>query len=83
MTFLTSISTIDTIKTKENIEGSILKGVGKDFNWEFMRRYLVEGDIITLPDSNMSRQILVSQQTADRLKAKVGSRIEINFIEKG
>lgn len=71
------------IKTKENIEGIILKGIGKDFNWEFMRRYLVEGDIITLSDSSMSRQILVSQQTADRLKAEVGDRIEINFIEKG
>ncbi|MEL6942746.1 MAG: FtsX-like permease family protein, partial [Bacteroidota bacterium] len=71
------------IKTKEDIEGIILKGVGTDFNWDFMRQYVLEGDLITLPDSSMSRQIMVSQQTADRLKAEVGSRIEINFIEKG
>ncbi|MEL6719422.1 MAG: ABC transporter permease, partial [Bacteroidota bacterium] len=56
------------IKTKEDIEGIILKGVGTDFNWDFMRQYVLEGDLITLPDSSMSRQIMVSQQTADRLK---------------
>ncbi|MEM8524902.1 MAG: FtsX-like permease family protein [Bacteroidota bacterium] len=71
------------IKTKEAIEGIILMGVGEDFAWNFMQRYLLEGEILALSDSSMSRQIVVSRQTADRLKAEVGSRIEVNFIEKG
>ncbi|MEM9888369.1 MAG: FtsX-like permease family protein [Bacteroidota bacterium] len=68
------------IKAKEDMEGIILKGVGKDFNWEFMRAYLLEGDIFEVSDSNMSRKIIISQQTADRLNLKVGDRTEVNFV---
>lgn len=71
------------IKAKREIEGIILKGIGKDFNWEFMRSYLVEGDTINLQDSVMSSEILISKQTADRLKVGVGDRFIIYFPQKG
>ncbi|MEM0993566.1 MAG: FtsX-like permease family protein [Bacteroidota bacterium] len=68
------------IKTKSDMEGIILKGVGKDFNWEFMRAYLLEGDIFEVSDSSMSRKVIISQQTADRLNVKVGESFEVNFV---
>ncbi|MEM1325756.1 MAG: FtsX-like permease family protein [Bacteroidota bacterium] len=71
------------IKTEEAIEGIILKGIGTDFDWEFMRNYLLEGDILELSDSAMSRQIIISQQTANRLNTGVGERFEVNFVEDG
>ena len=69
------------IKAKEEIEGIILKGIGKDFDWEFMQRYLVEGKKITMPDSAASSDILISQQTANRLKVGVGDNFRIHFVE--
>jgi lipoprotein-releasing system permease protein len=69
------------IKAKEEIEGIILKGIGKDFDWEFMQRYLVEGKKITMPDSAASSEILISQQTANRLKVGVGDNFRIHFVE--
>lgn len=70
------------IKSKDEMEGIVLKGVGQDFDWTFMRRYLQEGDVLSLPDSALSRDILISRQTADRLKVNVGDRFEVHFVEK-
>lgn len=70
------------IKSKTEMEGIILKGIGKDFDWGFMEQYILEGEPITLEDSTMSREILISQQTADRVRVGVGDRFEVHFIEK-
>lgn len=70
------------VKTDEAIEGLILKGVGKDFEWDFLKSYLKQGEILELPDSTFSRDILVSQQTANRLKLNVGDAVDIYFVEK-
>ncbi len=71
------------IKSKSQIEGILLKGVGKDFNWQFMRQYLQEGDTLTLSDTIMSSQILISRQTANRLKVGVGDDFIVHFIQGG
>lgn len=71
------------IKAKDEIEGIILKGVGKDFDWSFLRQYLVKGDTISLPDTSFSKEILISQQTANRLKVDVNDKFDIHFVERG
>ncbi len=71
------------IKTEETMEGIILKGTGKDFDWQFLKQYLIRGNILTLPDTAMSREIIISAQTADRLKKDIGDRLDINFFAKG
>jgi lipoprotein-releasing system permease protein len=70
------------IKSKEEMEGIVLKGVGQDFDWSFMERYLQEGERLSLPDSSISSDILISRQTANRLKVSVGDRFEVHFVEK-
>jgi lipoprotein-releasing system permease protein len=71
------------IKAKSQIEGILLKGVGKDFNWQFMRQYLQEGDTLQLKDTAMSSQILISRQTADRLRVGVGDDFIVHFVQGG
>lgn len=71
------------IKSKDEIEGILLKGIGKDFDWEFMQQYLVEGSLINLPDTAMSSDILISRQTADRLRVAVGDSFIVHFVQKG
>ncbi len=71
------------IKAKNEIEGILLKGVGKDFNWKFMRQYLQEGDTLALPDTSISSQILISRQTADRLRVGVGEDFIVHFVQNG
>lgn len=71
------------IKSKSEIEGILLKGVGKDFDWQFMQRYLVKGQKLNLPDTAMSSDILISQQTANRLRIEVGDSFVVHFVQKG
>jgi lipoprotein-releasing system permease protein len=70
------------IKTKDNFEGIVLKGVGRDYNWDFIKHNLDSGRIITPSnDSELSRDILISQSTANRLKLKLNSKFIIHFVK--
>lgn len=71
------------VQTDETIEGLILKGAGKDFDWDFMEQYLVRGRRLELKDTSMSREILISQQTADRLKVDTAASLIITFVQDG
>ncbi len=70
------------IQANEEIEGIILKGVDGGFDWEFMTKYIKEGRALELKDSVMSNEILISRQTANRLKVGVGDKFTIHFPEK-
>lgn len=70
------------LKTKTEIEGIVLKGIGPDFNWDFFQQYLVEGDPFRVNDSTKSDQIVISEITANRLNLKVGDKILIYFVQK-
>lgn len=70
------------IQTKKAIEGIILKGVDRDFNWSFLEKYIVEGEPLSLPDTSASNDILVSRQTADRLELQLGDRFIVHFVER-
>ncbi len=69
-------------KDKE-IEGIILKGIGKDFDWAFMQQYIKRGRPIALPDTAMSDEILISGQTAARLQVDTGDAFIVHFVERG
>lgn len=71
------------IKANDEIEGIILKGVGADFDWKFLQQYIQKGEALHLPDTGYSNEILISKQTAERLKADVGDKFIIHFVEKG
>lgn len=71
------------IKTKDQIEGIIVKGVGEDFDWENLADYLQEGRPIEFTKDKPSRDIIISRQTANRLKLKIDDTFEVNYIEDG
>lgn len=69
------------IKTPGNIEGIMLKGIGSDFDWSFLRSFLVSGDTLALGDSTKSNGILISQKTAKRLLLKTGDNLVVYFVK--
>jgi lipoprotein-releasing system permease protein len=71
------------IQTKKQIEGILLKGVGADFNWEFLQKNLKEGAVFTPGEKTENRPVLISRQTADRLEVGVGDKFIVHFIIKG
>jgi len=69
------------IKTKEAIEGIALKGVGDDFNWEFLQQFMRSGEVLNTASDEPQRGIMISQQTADRLNVEVGQEFIVYFME--
>jgi lipoprotein-releasing system permease protein len=67
------------IKTKDNFEGIILKGVGNDFDWQFVEQSLIEGR--RLQSCDTCRDILISKSTAGRMKLKLGSKFVVHFVQ--
>ncbi|RMG88367.1 MAG: ABC transporter permease [Bacteroidetes bacterium] len=71
------------IRTKEAIEGIVLKGVDKDFDWTFFNKYLVAGEPVSFSDSTASSDIILSQQTVDRLNLQLGDAFRFYFVDNG
>ncbi len=69
------------IRTENAFEGIILKGVGKDYLWDNLREYLVEGN---LPDfsGKLNDHVLISRYLANRLNLKIGSRFNTFFMKE-
>ena len=69
------------INTKEEIEGVVVKGVGTDYDWTFFRKHLKDGEVLTLEDSAISKQAMLSSFVANRLSLSVGDKLRIYFIQ--
>ncbi len=77
----------DTLSQEESdpeilysIHGLMVRGAGKDFNWQFLKNNLVTGRI---PDVDSSTDILISQKIAEQMKLSVHDEADIYFINEG
>ncbi len=70
------------VKTKTDIQGVILKGVGSDFNWSFFRESIVEGKIFNIKDNVKNDSVIISQYVASLLKLKVDEPLFMYFINR-
>lgn len=70
------------IKTKTDIQGIVLKGIGSDFDWSFFEKNIVEGDIFKVSDTVKTNMVLLSKYVATLLKLKVGDDFAMYFIQE-
>lgn len=70
------------IKTEDNIQGVVLKGVSSDFDWSFFKEHITEGDIFSISNSVTTNDILISRYIASLLKLKLGDPVIIYFIQQ-
>ncbi len=71
------------IRTKEAIEGVLLKGVGADYDLTTFSEWLVDGALPRIGDTIRTKDILLSEYLAQRLEVGVNDRIEMLFVEAG
>ncbi len=69
------------IKTDSDIEGIVLKGIGKDFDWNLFSQYIVAGTRIYPGDSADYKKIIISQTTANRLRLKLHDKMRLFFLK--
>ncbi|WP_066226218.1 ABC transporter permease [Formosa haliotis] len=68
------------IRTATDFEGIVLKGVGKDFTWDYFKEFLIEG---RLPDFTKDRteDVLISKFIANKMGFKLGDKFNTYFIK--
>ena len=69
------------IRTESAFEGIIFKGVGKDYNWNNLKEYIVKGRIPNL-SANLNPEVIISQYLANRLNLKVGDKFNTFFMKE-
>jgi len=69
------------IKTDAEFQGMILKGVGKDYNWDFFKSNLVEGTIPNVNDSSSKNEAILSKTMAKLLGLKLGDSFYTYFLQ--
>jgi lipoprotein-releasing system permease protein len=69
------------IKTRSDIQGVVLKGVGPGYDWDFLREYLQEGEVLTLTTAERSNKVLISRYIASLLKLNLNDDFLMYFIQ--
>ena len=72
---------VGIIKTTDQVEGIVLKGVDKSFDGRQFSHNLVEGDTLQLGDSVADNHIIISKRLADKLQLHVGDKVRTYFVQ--
>ena len=70
------------LKTDTDFLGMMLKGVGQEYDLDFLREHLVEGEIPQFSDSASSGRVLISRAMAGKLKLKLGDKLDTYYIDQ-
>jgi lipoprotein-releasing system permease protein len=71
------------LKTSENIEGVLFKGVESTYDFKNLDKFLVKGRWIKFSDTAYSNEINLSESMANTLKLDVNDQLLIYFIQSG
>ena len=69
------------IKTKNDLQGVVLKGVGSDFDWSFFEENIIEGKHFTVIEGEKTTDVIISKYISDLLKLNVGDNLFMYFIQ--
>ena len=70
------------IKTDEEIQAVVLKGVDHDYNWSYIGSYLVDGEIPQYTENQRSNDVVISNIIAHKMQLNVGDPVRIWFVDQ-
>jgi len=69
------------IKTTNNIQAIVLKGVDSKHDWTFLQKCLIKGSVPTFQDTVKSNLILISEYIANLLQLNVDDNLTVYFVQ--
>ena len=69
------------IRTDEDIQGVVLKGIGSDFDWCYFKSNMVDGSVFTVSDTGRTDKVIISKKIASMLRLKTGDTFAMLFIQ--
>ena len=68
------------LKTATDFTGAVVKGMGRDYDWEFVKENLVEGVIPDYQADSTLYHIIISRNLLRNLDTKLGDKIDAYFL---
>jgi len=68
------------IKTEDQIQGIIFKGIWTDYDWSFFKDKIIEGSPLIIDSTQRTNDILISKKIADKLDFSLGDEARVYFI---
>jgi lipoprotein-releasing system permease protein len=69
------------IRTDEDIQGVVLKGIGSDFDWSYFKSNMVNGSVFTVTDTGRTDKVIISKKISDMLRLKTGDSFTMLFVQ--
>lgn len=70
------------LKTDDDFLGVAFKGIGPEYELDYLKENLVDGQIPAFSDTTNTGKLLLSRIMADKLNVKTGDRIYAYFIDE-
>ena len=70
------------IKTENDFLGVVFKGVDEHYDWDFFKQNLVEGSTIQIHPDEISNEVIISKDIADKLHLKLDSSFVTYFVQQ-
>ncbi|MEN9738518.1 MAG: hypothetical protein RLZZ318_551 [Bacteroidota bacterium] len=70
------------LKTENELEGIVFKGIGAQYDTNYLSAHLVEGCLPKVYDSLHKRDIIVSKLIASKLQLHINDQVKIYFINQ-
>jgi lipoprotein-releasing system permease protein len=69
------------IKTEDEMQGVVLKGVGSDYDWSYFKNNIISGSIFIVNDTVLTDKVIISKKISDMLRLKTGDSFAMHFIQ--
>lgn len=69
------------LKTDEEVQGVIFKGVGRSFDTTRFEKNMMKGRFVRFSDSSYSNEVLLSKKIADKLKLALGEEVLMYYVQ--
>jgi lipoprotein-releasing system permease protein len=70
------------IKTDQEIQGVVLKGIGSDFDWGYFKSNMVDGAVFNVSDTGRTDKVIISKRISDMLRLKTGDSFTMLFVQE-
>lgn len=70
------------LKSNEELEGIVFKGIDGQYNLEFLKRNLIRGFLPGFGDSTRKREIMISKALGKKMKIDTGDLVRVYFINE-
>ena len=67
------------IRTEDDFEGVVIKGLDADYNWDVFKDYVVQGRLPNYKES-LNDEVLISEYMSNRLNIKLGDKAVTYFL---